>query len=102
VDPEESAIFVPFHRKPVLRTVRRAAVFAFGYCQWVFQRSLASAADQFLQVFRVTGDLYRDPRGGGVNFAEHFGCQVDGGGAEIFEQARQLRRARDRHNPESK
>src|ERR1039458_1045491 len=58
-----------------------------------------STSDQFLKVFRIARALQRDLVGGGVDFTEVVWCEFDGNCSEVFEQARQLRCARNGNNP---
>src|SRR6266403_3921607 len=64
-----------------------------------FRSSSRLATDHFLQTFRVPSPLQRNLRDGALDFAEIFRREFYGSCADIFFQARQLGRARDRNNP---
>src|SRR6266481_851303 len=58
-----------------------------------------SATDSLLQMFRVPSTLHLDPGKRGFDVAQIVGRQFHGSGSEIFFQAMDLRRARDRNDP---
>jgi hypothetical protein len=54
---------------------------------------------RFLDMFRISGALDRNLRSGAFDFAQVIWGELDRNRSDIFIQARQLRRARDRNNP---
>lgn len=57
------------------------------------------ATDHFLQIFRVASPLHGDLRDGSLNFAKIVGRERNRNCSQVFFEARQLGRARDRNNP---
>lgn len=90
---------------------RTVACFAIGRASWharrpelfaisvLRARAGLSATDQLLQMFRVPGAVKRDRRRRALDGAKLVRRQFDGGRADVFLEAMQLRGSGDRNYP---